>query len=140
MNYLDSNILIYAVTDDHKYGLSCKKILENIQDKKIQVCSSLFVLTEIINVLVKINKIYLREHKTPINIEGCIDALLQLPILWYDLNFLLIQHASSYSLNISGGDYIHVATMELNSVFEIISADEDFDKVPFLKRIDPLKY
>lgn len=35
-------------------------------------------------------------------------------------------------------NYIHVATMELNGVFEIISADEDFDKVPLIERLDPI--
>ncbi len=140
MIYLDTNILIYAIEQHPKYGVACKNILQKIQDKKIEACCSLSVLLEVINVLNRINKILEHENKILLNIQENVEAILDLPINWFDINFVLIRHSAKYSFKISPTDYIHIASMELNSIFEIISADQDFDKIPFLKRIDPLEY
>ncbi|MBI2148385.1 type II toxin-antitoxin system VapC family toxin [Candidatus Woesearchaeota archaeon] len=140
MIYLDTNIIIYAIENNYKYGKKCKEILEKIQYCKIEACCSILVLVEVINVLCKINKILGKENKNKLNIQDNINAILSLPIIWYDLSFLIIKHSSNYNFKVSGVDYIHVATMEVNSVFEVISADEELDKIPFLKRIDPIKF
>ena len=140
MKYLDTNVIIYAIENNSKYGNKCKNILEQIQNKKLEVCCSIMVLIEILNVLNKINHIFEKENKEILKIEDNIDAILNLPIVWYDLNFLIIKHASKYDFKISTMDFIHVATMELNSTFEIISADSDFYKISFIKRIDPLEF
>ena len=140
MKYLDTNIIIYAIENNPKYGKSCKKILLDIESNKVKVCASILVLSEIINALSKINNLLRNERKKELNVENNINAILSLPITWLDLNFYVIKRASSYDYKISGADYTHVATMELNSINEIITADEDFNKVSILKRIDPLDY
>lgn len=140
MKYLDTNIIIYAIENDNKYGQKCKEILEAIQNQKLEVCCSILILVEVLNVLCKINKVLEKEDKKLLNIENNINAILSLPILWYDLDFLIIKHSSKYNFKVSGVDYIHIATIDLNCVSEIISADQELDKIPFLKRIDPLKF
>lgn len=140
MKYLDTNVLIYAVENHPKYGKACKKILSDAESRKVKVCASILVLVEFLNVLTKINKILKREKKKPLDTEKNIDAVLSLPIIWYDLNFFLIKHASEYDYDISGVDYVHIATMELNMVHEILSADKELDKIVFVKRTDPLGY
>lgn len=137
MIYLDTNIIIYAIENHPKYGKACKKILLDVESGKLKVCSSMIVLVEIINVLTKINKILKREK---LDVKKNIDAILSLPIIWLDLNFFVVKKASEYDYNISGVDYVHVASMELNSITKTISADEELDKVDFIKRTDPLKY
>lgn len=139
MKYLDTNIIVYALENHPKYGKSCKKILSNIESEKLKVCSSILVLVEFLNVLTKINKILKKENKKQLDIAKNVDAVLSLPIVWFDLNFFTIKRASSYDFSVSGVDYIHIATMELNDVKEVISADKELDKVDFIKRIDPLK-
>lgn len=139
MMYLDTNIIIYAIENHPKYGNACKKILLDIESGKLKVCSSILVLVEIINVLTKINKVLKKERKE-LNIKENIDAILSLPIVWLDLNFFIIKKAAEYDYDISGVDYIHIASMELNSVKKIISADEEISKVDFIKRVEPLKY
>jgi len=37
-------------------------------------------------------------------------------------------------------DHIHAATMEIQGIKEIISADKDFDAITGIVRIDPLEY
>ena len=140
MKYLDTNVIIYAIENDSKYGKECKKILLDVERGKLKVCASMLILVEFINVLTKINKILKNERKEELNIKKNVEALLSIPIIWFDLDFLIIKKASEYDYNISGVDYIHLATIEVNGIKEIITADEEFNKVSFIKRIDPLEY
>tara|TARA_Y100000310_G_scaffold323165_1_gene383168 strand:- start:6599 stop:7009 length:411 start_codon:yes stop_codon:yes gene_type:complete len=136
MKYLDTNIIIYAIENHAKYGKKCKKILQDIQDNKLKTCSNILVLVEVINVLTKLNKTL----EIKLDIAENINAILNLPIEWYELSFPIIKHASNYNFKVSGVDYIHIATMEINSIFEVITADKEFNKINFLKRVDPLDY
>ena len=56
MKYIDSNIFIYAATNQEKYGRKCKQILLDIENEKIKACASILVLAEIVNSLFRINK------------------------------------------------------------------------------------
>jgi predicted nucleic acid-binding protein len=140
MIYVDTNVFIYAIENHPKYGNSCKKILLDIESEKIKASASILILVEIINVLTKINKILKKQEKKPLDIKKNIDAILSLPITWFDLDFLIIKKASEYTYNVTGVDYIHIVTMEINSVTEIVSADDELDKIKFIKRIDPRDY
>lgn len=140
MIYVDTNVFIYAIENHPKYGRACKKILLDIESEKIKVSASILVLVEIINVLTKINRILKEQKKKPLDIKKNIDAVLSLPITWFDLTFLIIKRASEYTYNVIGVDYIHIATMEINSVAEIVSADDELDKIKFITRIDPKEY
>jgi hypothetical protein len=66
--------------------------------------------------------------------------VLSLPLVWWDLNFFIIKRAAEYDFNVSGVNFVHIASMELNLVQEIISADKELDKVTLIKRMDPLDY
>ncbi|MEM2921798.1 MAG: type II toxin-antitoxin system VapC family toxin [Candidatus Bathyarchaeia archaeon] len=140
MIYVDTNVFIYAIENHPKYGRHCKKILLDIQNERLKACASILVLVEIINVLIRINRILKKEKKKTLDLRMNVDAILSLPLTWFDLNFLLIRKASEYSYDTTGIDYLHVATMELQSVAEVISADRELDKIKFLKRIDPIEY
>ena len=138
--YLDTNVIIYSIENHPKYGRACTKILSDIENETLQVSSSMLVLIETINVVQKLNKILKSEGKKQLKIRDNIDAILSLPITWLDINFPVIRRASEYDYKISGVDYIHIASMEINGIKKIISADDELDKVDLVKRIDPLKY
>ena len=140
MIYIDTNVLIYAIAYDAKYGAACKRILLDLETGKLRACASVLVLVETINVLTKINRMPGVAGKAELDIRKNIDAILSLPIVWFDLNFPIIKRAAEYRYRISGIDYIHIASMELNSVAELISGDAEIDKVGAVKRLDPLKY
>ena len=95
---------------------------------------------ETINVLNKINNILKKKGEKMLDIRDNIDAILSLPIIWLDINFLVIKRAAEYDYRISGVDYIHIASMELNNIRKIVSADGELDKVDFIRRIDPTAY
>ena len=140
MKYLDTNVLVYAIENHPKYGEACKNILLDIESEKLDVCSSILVLVEFLNVLTKINKVLKKQGKKLLDIRKNIDAVLSLPVVWFDLNFFLIKRAAEYDFNVSGVDFIHIASMELNLITDIISADKELDIVTIIRRIDPLNY
>lgn len=140
MKYLDTNVIIYAIESHPKYGEKCKDILKAVENAELEICASTLILVEVINVLCKLNIILEVAHKEKLNIRKNIDAILSLPIKWIELDFAIIRRASEYQFKVSGIDYIHVASMELNLVNEIISADEELNKIDFIKRIDPLTF
>lgn len=140
MIYIDTNILVYAIENHPKFGKNCIKILQDIQDKNLEASCSILVLVELINVLKKINTILAKEDRKKLSIKDNIEAVMSLPVVWIDLDFLVIERASSYTFDVNGVDYIHIASMEINSISEILSADKDFEKAGAIRRIDPLNY
>ncbi|MFI5421953.1 MAG: type II toxin-antitoxin system VapC family toxin [Nitrososphaerales archaeon] len=138
--YIDTNIFIYAIENHPKYGKSCTRILRDIQEKKIESSASVLVLVELISVLVKLNKVLSSKEEAKLVIRDNIAAIQSLPIIWIDLDFLTIERAASYDYPINGVDYLHIASMEVNSLTEILSADRELDKVRSIKRIDPIDY
>lgn len=140
MIYLDTNIIIYAIENHEKYGRACTRILFDVQNEKIKVYSSMLTLIEAINVIAKLNKALKVEGKKQLDIRDNIDAILSLPVVWLDINFPVIRRAAEYDYVVSGVDYVHIATMEINGIRKIISADKELDKIDLIKRIDPLRY
>ncbi len=138
MKYLDTNVIVYAIENHPKYGQSCKRILEDIYNKKLKVCSSFLVLIELINVISKINRKL--EPEKRLNIRTNIEAVTSLPIIWLDIDLIALERAAEYSYNVSGVDYVHIALMEINMVISIISADSELDKIKTINRVDPLEY
>ena len=138
MKYLDTNVIIYAIENHPKYGKKCKDILKAVEDAELEVCASTLILAEVINVLCKLNRVLEERGKKKLNIKKNIDAILSLPIKWIEPDFAIIRRASEYEYKVSGIDYLHVASMELNLVNEMISADEELDKIELVKRINPL--
>jgi len=140
MKYLDTNVIIYAIESHPKYGEKCKDILKAIENAELEACASTLILVEVINVLCKLNRILEEKQREKLNIRKNIDAVLSLPIKWIELDFAVIRRASEYEFRVSGIDCVHVASMELSLITEVISADEELDKIDFIKRIDPLTF
>jgi predicted nucleic acid-binding protein len=140
VKYLDTNVIMYAIENHPKYGEKCRTILKAVESAELEACASTLILVEVINVLCKLNRILVKRGEEKLNTRKNIDAVLSLPIKWIELDFAIIRRASEYEFKVSGIDYVHVASMELNLVDEIISADEELDKIGFVKRIDPLAF
>ena len=111
--------------------------MEDIESERLKAGASVLVLVEVLSVLNKINRLLKKEGRKQLDLRKNIEAILSLPIVWFDLNFMAIKRSSEYSYDVSGVDYVHVATMDLNSISEVISADEELDKIKPIRRIDP---
>ena len=136
MIYIDTNVFVYAIENHPKYGAACKKILTDIMHKEIDAACSVIVLAELLNVLVRLRKL----TGGKLDVKRSMQAILSLPITWFDLNFFVMENAAGYNYKISGIDYVHIATMEINAIKKTVSADAELDKVDSVERVDPLEY
>ncbi|MDV3277998.1 MAG: type II toxin-antitoxin system VapC family toxin [Nitrososphaerales archaeon] len=140
MIYIDTNVFVYAIENHPKYGKSCGGILRDVEGGRLEASCSVLVLVELINVLKKINDYLSKEGQRRLDIERNVEAVMSLPLVWIDVDFLVIERASTYAFGINGVDYVHIASMELNSIHEVLSADRDLEKVGIIERVDPLDY
>ena len=64
-----------------------------------------------------------------------IAAVLSLPIVWIELDTFNIEKASTLDYDVNGVDYVHLASMEADSIIEVLSADKELDRLT-LSRIN----
>ena len=129
--YIDTNIWIYAITSNPTYEQSCRVIMREINNRKIDATISTHVLIEVSGVLFQQYKIK--------DTTKYIDSIISLPIHIIEITPEIVRITVEYSAkyNITPYDAIHVAACTSESIFNIISADKDFDKIDLIKRIDP---
>lgn len=140
MTYLDTNIILYVITQDPKYGPACARVLADVETGKLQVGASTLVLLEVVGALRKLNATLHRKKRTPIDLKANLAAIISLPIVWFDLTAYTIERILEYPFNMQTADFVHLATAEQQGIREILSADKDFDAPGFIKRLDPLDY
>ena len=129
MNYLDSNLVIYAMLDETDIGDWTRKVLENVQNEKMSACTSFLTFDE---VFYKVNKI----KGTEIALKN-LEAFLTMPnmrffnvddsVIWRSLELIR-------EYKILPRDAIHAATALIAGAETIYSEDGDFDKIKGMKR------
>jgi len=82
----------------------------------------------------------LRKYGLGKDVKEEVRAIFSLGLEIYPLDPTDVREAAEIyaETGISPYDCVHVATMRKNSLNEIISADKEFDKIPWVKRLDPL--
>lgn len=135
MIYIDANIFIFAFADNSENGEFSRKILEMIETKKIAAATSSLTIDEVLWALRKEipQNEAIRACKTILKIKG-------LKILRVDKTTIFESLDIVSSFNLKPRDAIHVATMNLEGIKEIISEDLDFDKLKDIKRFSILKF
>lgn len=131
MNFLDTNIILRFVLQDHPiYSPKAEFIFDKI-NKGEDVYTSWLVIFETIFVLLhthKLNKTEVAEKLLP---------LLRFETLHIE-NRSLVEKTFDYFVqkNVSFGDAYSVALMEKKKLKKIYSFDRDFDKFPQIKRLE----
>ncbi len=129
MNYLDSNLIIYAILDETEIGDWTRGVLERVQDGVLHACTSFLTFDE---VFYKVNKV----KGTDIAIKN-LEAFLTIPNMRFiDVNGTVIWRALELirEYNILPRDAIHAATAFVAGAETIFSQDKDFDGIKGLKR------
>jgi len=125
MRYLDSNVFIFAATGVPE----AKAILKDVAKGTINACTSCLTWDEVVWALKKCTS---RE----VLLEDSRD-LLEFPNLVFiptTLDIIARAHEIMVSDGLDPRDAIHVASMLHANAKEIVSDDEDFDKVKGIKR------
>ncbi|MBC2697727.1 MAG: type II toxin-antitoxin system VapC family toxin [ANME-2 cluster archaeon] len=129
MNYLDSNLVIYAILDDTELGEWSRGVLESVQNAQMPACTSFLTFDE---VFYKVNKI----KGIDIAIKN-LEAFLSMPnIRFIDVSDIIIWKALELikEYKLLPRDGIHAATAFIAGAETIISQDADFDNIKGLKR------
>ncbi len=129
MNYLDSNLIIYAILDDTEIGNWSRGVLEHVQNGEMSGCTSFLTFDE---VYYKVNKI----KGTDIAIKN-LEAFLSMPNMRFiDVDDIVIWKSLEIikEYKFLPRDAIHAATAFIAGAETIISQDADFDNIKGLKR------
>jgi len=129
LNYLDSNLIIYAILDDTEPGEWSRGGLESVQNAQMPARTSFLTFDE---VFYKVNKI----KGIDIAIKN-LEAFLSMPnIRFIGVSDIIIWKALELikEYKFLPRDGIHAATAFIAGAETIISQDADFDTIKGLKR------
>lgn len=129
--YVDSNVFFYAKVGDRVFGESCAAVLRRIASKEIEAAASGLVPIEVANAL--------RRYGLAKEVVGEVRAIFSLGIEVLPVEAADVRDAAEIfgEVGVSPYDCLHAATMRKNALSEIISADREFDRIGWLKRLDP---
>jgi predicted nucleic acid-binding protein len=127
--FVDTNVLVYALTTT-QYQQPCAALTGRIASGEADGCTSVVVIEELW---------HLELRRRPLGLEGAAIRYLEVfsPVLGIDQHVL----AAAFDLrasNLGAADRVHVATCAASGIDTIVTADESFDGVDGLRRVDPL--
>jgi predicted nucleic acid-binding protein len=131
--FLDSNVFLYAAGSEHPLRGPCRRAIEEVAAGELAAVTSSEVVQELLHVLS-------RRHLTGDAVRLARSAVEVvagvLPVRREEVALAceLIERYGAISVR----DAIHVATMELNGISEILTSDRDFNAIEGVRRIDPL--
>jgi predicted nucleic acid-binding protein len=125
--FLDSNVFVYAKTNDRKYGECCQRLIKRVYEGKLSAIIDSVILLEVANAL---RKLGIKD------VEDVILAILSLPIRVEEITKEEITQAIRNS-SLSPYDSLHYIVSK-RAKAKIISADKDFDSTG--ERIDPCSF
>jgi len=133
-HFIDSNIFFYAKIMDKEYGEDCAKILNTIVRGELKAATSSLGIIELANAL--------RKYGLSNEVTYVVDAVFSLNIPILQVDPLDVRNAMEIfnEFKISPYDCTHAAIMKKAETEKIISADRDFEKITWIKRIDPKNF
>ncbi len=131
--YIDSNIFIFAATDNGKLGENCREVIRLISEQKITCATSYLTVDEVIWVL-----------KRSVGKDSAIKitkAMLSMPIKWIEIDeTIIIKMIDVFEKTTHDPrDSIHISSMKVVGLSVILSEDKDFDKAKGIERISASK-
>ena len=129
--FLDSNIFFYAKVMDRRYGRACANVIRKVSSGELKASTSALVPVEVSNAM--------RKFGLAGEIASEVRAMysLGIEILGIDGPDALEAVEASAKFGVSPYDCLHAVVMRKNGQDTIISADREFDKLGWVKRVDP---
>jgi len=129
--FVDSNIFFYAKIMDKEYGEACARIMNMIVKGDFKAATSSLAIIELANAL--------RKYGLSNEVTEVVNAVFSLDIQILQVDPLDVRYAIEIfdRFNISPYDCTHAAIMKKAETDKIITADKDFEKIMWIKRIDP---
>lgn len=131
---LDANIAMYAEGREHRYQQPCKRVMELAKANSSDYCVDTEMLQEILYV-------YYSRGETDRGIGVAQDILGMFPTIIpiTAAEITIAMRLMSGTRSLSARDAIHAAVVINHDLQGIVSADQDFDRIPGLRRFDPME-
>ena len=133
MILIDANVPIYAHGREHPYREPCRAIINQIYAEQQSYAVDTETLQEVLHY-------YTRQGEVNRGIELVEDLMPRfteiIPITAAEISVAM--RILAETTDISARDAIHAAVVFENSLEGIVSADGDFDRIPGLRRFDPI--
>jgi predicted nucleic acid-binding protein len=154
--FIDANCLVYAVTADPRYGPSCKRLLERIDNQDIPGFTSAHVLSELAHRTMTLEAVtrfnrplagmanWLRRHPAEVQQltrhRQAIDEVAAGKVQVLSVEGPDVSRAADLSVpfGLMSSDALIVVLMERHGLAHLASLDADFDRVPGLTRYAPV--
>lgn len=129
--FIDSNIFFYAKIMDKEYGKECARVLNTIAEGGLKATTSSLAIIELANAL--------RKYGLSKEVKKVVDAIFSLDIQIFPVDHIDVRNAAEIfdKTGISPYDCTHLAIMKKAETNKIISADKEFEKISWIKRVDP---
>jgi predicted nucleic acid-binding protein len=130
--FLDANIVMYCLGKEHLLKAPCLRIIEQVRDGQILVCTSTEVQQETLYR-------YYRQKRQDIG-DQAYRLLTDLSHVVYPVTSEDMEQAFSLLHevhDIEVRDAVHAAVMLNNGLTHILSADDHFDRIAGVTRVDP---
>ncbi|MYC36231.1 MAG: type II toxin-antitoxin system VapC family toxin [Chloroflexi bacterium] len=134
MLLLDANIAMYAEGREHRYQQPCKRVMELAKANSSDYCVDTEILQEILYV-------YYSRGETDRGIGVAQDILGMFPTIIpiTTAEITIAMRLMSETRRLSARDAIHAAVVINHNLEGIVSADQDFVRIPGLRRFDPIE-
>lgn len=132
MLFLDSNVFLYALGRDHPLREPCRGVLERVRVGTLEANTSAEVLQEVLYVLARRGDAGVAARVVRDLAEAFPDAIAVTRTEVVEACAVLDEHP-----RLASRDAVHVATLRLHGLSEIVSADRHFDTVEGLRRVAP---
>jgi len=145
--FLDTNVLLYAVTEHPGYGEWTNVLLDRIRSNEVEGVISVIVLNELLHQLV-IGEVSQREGLRPFqavrHIKNHPDVLTDLAayevvedveknyglqVTGVDAGTFAIARTLMREHRLLSNDALHLAVMRIESITDLVTNDRDFDRV-----------
>lgn len=125
--YLDTNIFIYAVTNQGALGRYCRGVLDDVKSGKISGITSTLTFDEATFAVSK-----LRSPSEAIEFAEQLLTMPNLKLVNLDVSILTIALKFMHTHRLQSGDAIHAATAVHSGTDVFYSQDSDFRKIKLL--------
>lgn len=130
--FLDANIVMYCLGKEHPLKAPCLRIIEQVRDGQILICTSTEVQQETLHR-------YYRQKRQDIG-DQAYRLLTDLSHVVYPVTPEDMERAFSLLHevhDIEVRDTVHAAVMLNNGLTHILSTDDHFDQIAGITRVDP---
>jgi predicted nucleic acid-binding protein len=129
--YLDSNVFFYARIMDRGFGEACARVLRSVESGELEGSISSLVPLEVANAMTK--------YGLGAGVSDEIRAMFSLGLEVHPLDGTDAREVADVvgKTGASPYDCAHAVVMRRYGIREVVSADRDFDRFDWVRRIDP---